>query len=88
VEPVKDFLVYTLLRLLLFAAVLAVVVAVWVSVFGSDTTILWPVLIALLISGALSFFVLNRPREALARRVQTRAEQAAGKYEQLRAKED
>jgi hypothetical protein len=88
VEPVKEFLVYTLLRLVLFGAVLALVVAVWAAVFGADTTILWPVLIALLISGALSFFVLNRPREALARRVQSRAERAAGKYEQMRAKED
>ncbi|HEY6548179.1 MAG TPA: DUF4229 domain-containing protein [Vicinamibacteria bacterium] len=84
----KDFLVYTLLRVLLFAAVLVLVIALWVALFGQDTSILWPVLIAFLISGALSLFVLNRPREALARRVQARAERAAGRYERMRAKED
>ncbi len=87
-EAVKDFLVYTGLRTLVFAAVLVVVVGLWIAVFGSESTILWPVMIAFVLSGLLSYFVLNRPREALARRVQSRADRAAGKFEELRAKED
>jgi hypothetical protein len=85
---VKDFLIYSALRLLLFIAVLVVVIGFWILAFGSDTTILWPVLLAFLISGGLSIFVLNRPREALAQRVESRANRAASKFQEIRSKED
>ena len=44
--------------------------------------------IALLVSGIGSYVVLNRQREALARRVQTRAEAMTSRIEEMKAKED
>ena len=49
---------------------------------------LWAVVIAFLMSGMGSYFLLNHQREALARRVQTRAEAMTAKIEEMRAKED
>jgi len=84
---VKEFAVYTGLRLLLFAAVFAVVAGIWLAV--SDTVpILWVLVIALVVSGMVSYFVLNRPRDAFARRVDERARKAAAAFEAQRARED
>jgi hypothetical protein len=84
---VKEFWIYTALRLVLFAASLAVVVGVWFLVAGS-VPILLAVIIAFLISGVGSYFLLNRPRAALASRVETRAERMTARIEEMRAKED
>lgn len=84
----KEFVVYSLLRLVLFVAVFAVVLAIWIPVLGNDWSIVWPLLVAFLISGVLSVFLLNRPREAFARRVEARAQRATAKYQDLKTKED
>jgi hypothetical protein len=86
-EPVKEFWVYTLLRLVLFLASLGVVVGVWFLVAG-HAPVLWAVVIAFIVSGLGSYFLLDRQREALARRVQVRAEAATAKIEEMRSKED
>ena len=83
----KEFWIYTLLRMLLFAASLAIVVGVWL-LLADEVLVLWAVVIAFLMSGMGSYFLLNHPREALARRVQTRAEAMTAKVEEMRAKED
>jgi hypothetical protein len=44
--------------------------------------------IAFALSGVASYFVLDRSREALARRVQARADRASAALEARRAKED
>ncbi|MEZ5093131.1 DUF4229 domain-containing protein [Nocardioides sp.] len=84
----KEFVVYTLMRLLLFVAVLAVVLGLWILVFGHEASVLWPLLVSFLLSGVLSVFLLNRPREAFARKVQTRAHRAAERFEARRGAED
>lgn len=84
----REFAIYSLLRLGLFLAVLAVVGGVWLAVFGSESSILWPLVIAFLLSGLLSLFWLNSPREAFAQRVQGRADRAAAKLHDLKSKED
>lgn len=85
----KEFAVYTLLRLLLFLASLGVVAGGWALVSGSEQVpVLWTVVIAFVISGALSLVVLQRPREAFARRVDARASAAASRFEELKARED
>ena len=84
----KEFAVYTLLRTLLFLAVFAVVLGLWILLFGPDQPIVWPLLVALAISGVLSLFLLNRPRKAFAERVEARARKATGKIEELRSRED
>ena len=83
----KEFWVYTLLRLVLFLASFGVVVGVWFLVAG-QAPVLWAVVIAFIVSGLGSYFLLDRQREALARRVQVRAEAATAKIEEMRSKED
>jgi hypothetical protein len=84
---VKEFWIYTLLRIVLFLASLGIVVGVWFAIAGS-VPVLWAVVIAFVMSGLGSYFLLNRQREALARRVQTRAEAMTTKIDEMRAKED
>jgi Protein of unknown function (DUF4229) len=84
---VKEFWIYTLLRVVLFLASLGIVVGVWFLVAG-EAPVLWAVVIAFLMSGIGSYFLLDHQREALARRVQTRAEAMGAKVEEMRSKED
>ena len=85
----KEFVVYTGLRLLVFLACLLVVGGGWALVTG-DTQVpaAWTVALAFLLSGLVSVFLLNGQREAFARRVSARAEAATARFEESRAKED
>jgi hypothetical protein len=85
--PVKEFWIYTLLRLLLFVGSFGIVVGVWLLV-ADRAPIVWVAVIAFLMSGLGSYFLLDRPREALARRVQDRADKMTAKMEEMRSKED
>lgn len=83
----KEFWIYTGMRALLFVASFAVVFGIWSLV--SDTVALLPVLlIALIVSGIASYFLLNRQRDAFARKVQVRAERATQRHQERTAKED
>jgi uncharacterized membrane protein YfcA len=84
---VKEFVVYTGLRLLLFAATFGVVVGVWLMV-ADRANLLVAVVLGFVVSGVGSYFLLDRQREALARRVELRAERAAAAFEQRKARED
>lgn len=86
-EPVKEFWVYTALRAALFVATLVMVVGVWLLVAG-QVPILWAFVVAFVVSGVASYFVLNNSREAFARRVQERADRASAAFEARRARED
>ena len=83
----KEFAVYTALRIGLFVASLAVVVGVWMLV-AEQVPVVWALAIALVLSGVASYFLLNPPREALARRVESRAERMQERFEQMKSKED
>ena len=48
----------------------------------------WAIVLAFLISGVASFYVLDRQREAFARRVEARAAKASEAFEQRKARED
>jgi len=84
---VKEFWIYTLLRLVLFVGSLGIVIGVWFLI-DDQVPILLAVIIAFLMSGVGSYFLLNRPREALARRVETRAGAMTAKIDEMKAKED
>jgi uncharacterized membrane protein len=84
---VKEFVVYTGLRLLLFAATFGVVLGLWLLVAGR-ANIFVAVVLAFAVSGIGSYFLLDRQREAFARRVETRAARATKAFEERRAKED
>jgi len=84
---VKEFWSYTALRLCLFAASAALVFAVW-AMLADKVPVLWVVVIAFAISGVASYFLLNRQREAFARRVDERARRVSERFEEMKAKED
>jgi uncharacterized membrane protein len=84
---VKEFLVYTGLRIALFFAAFGIVFGVWYPLAGA-VPIVWAVVIAFLVSGVGSYYLLNRQRTAFATRVEARAERATARFEEMRAKED
>ena len=83
----KEFVVYTGLRLLMFVATFGIIVGVWLLV-ADKANIFVAVVVAFIVSGVGSYFLLNRPREALAKRVEVRAERATKAFEERKAKED
>ena len=83
----KEFWIYTGLRILLFLGSLAIVVGIWAAATG-DVEMIWAVVIAFLMSGIGSYYLLARQREAFAQRVEVRAQKASAKIEEMRSKED
>ncbi|WP_299932781.1 DUF4229 domain-containing protein [uncultured Nocardioides sp.] len=84
----KEFVVYTVMRVLLFLASFGVVVGVMALAFDGRYNLFWAVILAFLISGIASYFILNRQREAFARRVEARASRASAAFEERKARED
>jgi uncharacterized protein DUF4229 len=83
----KEFVVYTGLRLLMFAATFGIVLGVWLLV-ADNANVFVIVVIAFIVSGLGSYFLLNGQREAFAQRVEARASRATKAFDELRAKED
>jgi len=86
-EGVKEFVIYTALRIVLFLASLAVVFAVWFAIAGR-AQVTGVVIVAFVISGIASYFLLNRQRSAFAARVEERARRASARFEEIKARED
>ena len=84
----KEFAIYTGMRILLFLGSLITVMLIWSLFTEGPVSALWPVVIAFAISGVLSYFLLNRQRTAFARRVEERASRAASTFEERKARED
>ncbi|MGH3308123.1 MAG: DUF4229 domain-containing protein [Nocardioides sp.] len=83
----KEFVVYTAMRIGLLLASLFVVFGVWMRV-SDQVPVLWALVISVALSGVASYFLLNRQREAFARRVERRAERMQERFEQAKSKED
>ena len=83
----KEFVVYTALRVLLFLATLGVLLGGWVLVAG-EANVFICVVLAFVVSGIGSYFLLERQRAAFAQRVEARAERATAAFEERKAKED
>lgn len=81
-------MIYTVLRLLLFATTYAVIAGVWALVFGTSGLLLVPFLAAIIISSVLSLKLLAPQRERFAAVVEARAERATRKFEEIRSRED
>ena len=84
----KEFVVYTGLRIALFLASLGVVVGIWAAVSGGEVHAFLAVVLAFLLSGVASYFLLSRQRDAFARRVEERASRATAAFEARKARED
>ena len=80
----KEFWIYTGLRLLSLVATFGVVAGIW-SLVAGEVDIFLSVILAFVISGVLSFFVLDPQRRAFAEKVEARASKAV---DAARAKED
>jgi len=85
---VKDFVVYTVLRIGLFVACFGIFIGLWAAFTGGEVNWILPFVGAFIVSGALSFKLLQGPRERFALRVQDRAAKATAKMEEIRSKED
>lgn len=85
----KEFVIYTGLRILLFVASVITVMLIWSLVIGSrDVPSLGVFVVGFALSGVLSYYLLNRQREAFARRVEERASRAVTAFEERNARED
>jgi len=84
---VKEFWIYTGLRILLFAASVALVAGIWLTV-SSSANLMWILIVSLVLSGLASYFLLGRQRSALAHHVDDRARRASAKLDEMKAKED
>ncbi len=86
----RELAVYTALRLILLAASFGIVAGLWRAVTGDfgDSSVFWSLLIAFVLSGIGSYYVLNPQREAFARRVEERASRATAKFDAMKSRED
>jgi hypothetical protein len=84
---VKEFWIYTALRVGLFVGSFSVVFGIW-FLLADEVPLVWCIVIAFAISGVASYFLLERQREAFAVKVEGRAGKVAEKLEESRAKED
>ena len=86
---VKEFAVYTLARIGIFVASYAVIAGVYLAVTGGDSIpLLWPLLLAAVVSAVASYYLLRGQRERFAAVVQQRAERASTRFEERKAQED
>ena len=83
----KEFLVYTALRILLFAASLGLVLGVWL-LLADKAPLIWVFVIALVISGIGSYYLLHGPRARFAAVVEERARRASDRFEEMKSRED
>lgn len=84
---VKEFWIYTALRVGLFVGAFCIVFGVWFLVADS-VNVLWVFVIAFLVSGLASYVLLERQRNALGVHVENRAKRISTRYEEMRTKED
>ena len=85
----KEFALYTLARLGLFAASYALVVGVYLLVTGGhQVPVLWPLLLAAVISSVASVTMLKGLRARFAAVIDRRARAASSRFEAVRGKED
>lgn len=85
----KEFAVYTAARLGLFILSYGLVAGIYVLVsHDRQIPLIWPFLLAVVISAIASAYLLRSQRERFALAVQRRAERASAAFERARSKED
>ncbi|MDN5895718.1 MAG: DUF4229 domain-containing protein [Nocardioides sp.] len=85
----KEFFVYTLLRLIMLVGAFAITVGVWnLAAPDGRVPVMWALVIAFVVSGVASYFLLNPFREKFARRVEERAARTSAKFQEMKSRED
>jgi hypothetical protein len=85
---VKEFIVYTAARFGLFLVVYGVIIGGYVLVNGTPIPVLWPLLLAAILSTVLAVFLLRGMRDRFAAQVNARATRMSQRFEEMKAKED
>jgi hypothetical protein len=86
---VKEFVVYTAARLGLFLVSYAAVIGIYLLVSGEDSIpVLWPFLVAVVISAIASIYLLRGMRDRFALAVHQRAERAATRRRAVEAEQE
>ena len=83
----KEFWIYTGMRLGLFVGAFCIVFGLWYAMADS-VPLVWVAVIAFIVSGVASYVLLERQRNAFAVKVEGRAGRISERYESMRAKED
>ncbi len=83
----KEFWIYTALRIGLFLGAVFLVGGLWLAIAGSVNALM-VIVIAFLVSGVASYVLLERQRSAFAVKVEGRAGRMSQRFEEMRAKED
>ena len=95
----KEFWVYTLLRLGLFAGSFGIVLGIWLLAISGgdwsslvrdevDRAVFWSVIVAFIVSGVGSYYLLRQQREGFAAKVEARASRVSDRLAEQRSKED
>ena len=84
----KEFVVYTAARFGLFLVIYGAIVGVYVLVAGTPVPVLWPLLLAAVLSTVASAYLLREMRQRFAQTVQQRADRMSQRFEEMKAKED
>lgn len=87
-DDVKEFAVYTALRMLLFLASYVVLAGIWVLLLGGSPVQVVPFLAAVIVSSLLALKVLAPQRERFAAVVEARAQRATAKFDEIKSRED
>lgn len=85
---VKEFLVYTAARFGVFIVAFVVVLGLWILVAGTPVPLLWPLIIAAVLSAFASTYLLRGMRDRFAASLQERGQRAARRNAAVRAKDD
>ena len=83
----KEFWIYTLMRIGLFVGAFCVTFGIWILA-ADEVNVTLVVIIAFVVSGLASYFLLERQRRAFAVKVEGRAGRISEKFNEQRAKED
>ena len=83
----KQFWVYNALRLGVLVATFAVVAGIWLLIAGHLNWVL-ALIVSFLLSGLISFRLLDQQRAEFAAHIDARARRATETFERMRANED
>ncbi len=85
----REFVLYTAARFGVFGVTYALVLLmVWLVDRNGPLPVLWPLILAAVLSTFLSAYLLRDLRERFARRVTERADRMSTRFEEMRARED
>ncbi len=85
----REFVLYTAARFGIFGTTYAaILLVVWLVDRDGSLPVLWPLLLAAVLSTLLSVYLLRDLRERFAQRVTERADRMSTRFEEMRARED